>query len=348
MNKITLKTPDDWHCHLRDGVHLQTTVPAAAREFKRVVVMPNLVPPVLKVSDATAYRDRILAAMPTEHSFTPLMALYLSDSLTPDDIRAAKDSDCVFGYKLYPQGVTTNAQAGIAAIEGVYPLLETLSDVGLPLMIHGEVSDPESDIFDREKLFIEKHLAPMVQRFPKLKIVLEHITTQAAVAFVQTAPNNVAATITPHHLLLDRNALFQGGLRPHHYCLPILKRRDDQAALIKAATSGNPKFFLGTDSAPHVQSKKEADCGCAGIYHGANALVAYAEAFDRAGALDKLEDFASKFGAAFYGTPQNTETVTLIRKETKIPDSVPYGDTTLIPFWAGNSFSFTLENTHGR
>lgn len=343
MNELTIHTPDDWHCHLRDGVYLQTTVPAAAQEFNRVVVMPNLVPPVTTVDAAKAYRDSIIAALPQGAAFTPLMALYLIPDLKAQDIQAAKDSGEIFGYKLYPQGVTTHSNAGVSSIEAIYPLLETLSAVGLPLMIHGEVNDPSVDIFDREAVFIERHLAPMIERFPELKVSLEHITTKAAVDFVTSAPKNVAATITPHHLLLDRNALFQGGLQPHHYCLPILKRRQDQNALIQAATSGNPKFFLGTDSAPHAKSKKESACGCAGIYHGSNAMVAYAEAFDKANALDKLDDFASRFGAAFYGYPQNTSKMRLKRAETIVPETLAYGETQLIPFWAGKSFSFRLE-----
>lgn len=352
LKPLTITYPDDWHCHLRDGPYLATTVPAAAREFKRVVVMPNLVPPVSQVAEALAYRDRILAAMLPNQTFEPLMVLYLTAALKPEDVRAAKASGAILGYKLYPQGVTTHSSEGIKSIEAIYPLLEVLSEQGLPLLIHGEVNDPEVDIFDREKVFIETQLAPMIARFPQLRMVLEHITTREAVDFVKQAPQTLAATITPHHLLLDRNALFQGGICPHHYCLPLLKRRADKEALLQAAISGNPKFFLGTDSAPHAQRKKETACGCAGIYHGGHAMPAYAQAFHGVNALDKLAGFASQFGPQFYGLPENTHKMTITQSTDHVPESVTFGKETLIPFHGGKSFDFKViahfnESAHG-
>lgn len=347
MNPLLITCPDDWHCHLRDGAYLETTVVAAAQEFKRVVVMPNLKPPVTTVEGALQYRDRILAAMPRDRSFTPLMMLYLTDAMTSADIQTAKASGAIFGYKLYPQGVTTNAQAGISSISAIYPLLEALSEAQLPLLIHGEVIDPEVDIFDREAVFIEKELLPITHLFPKLKIVLEHITTKEAVDFITQAPSNVAATITPHHLLLDRNALFQGGICPHHYCLPLLKSRTDKEALLKAATSGNPKFFLGTDSAPHARNQKESACGCAGIYHGGHAIVAYALAFQEMNALDKLEGFASQFGPRFYELAENTDKIMILPAKDDVPEIIRFGKETLVPFYAGKSFPFKLINRFG-
>lgn len=352
MKPLLITYPDDWHCHLRDGAYLDTTVPAAAREFKRVVVMPNLKPAVCKVKDALAYRERILSYMSPKQSFTPLMVLYLTDALTADDIREAKNSGAILGYKLYPQGVTTNSAEGVSSLKTLYPLLEILSEQKLPLLIHGEVSDPEVDIFDREKVFIETQLAPLMQHFPELKMVLEHITSREAVDFVSNSPAHIAATITPHHLLLDRNALFEGGLCPHHYCLPLLKSRADREALLKAATSGNPKFFLGSDSAPHPQHKKESSCGCAGIYHGGHAIPAYATAFHQVNALDKLEGFASQFGPRFYGLPENTEKMMITFSKSFVPEAMRFGKETVIPFYAGKSFDFKVitninESAHG-
>lgn len=352
MKPLLITYPDDWHCHLRDGVYLDTTVPAAAREFNRVVVMPNLVPPVSKVKEALAYRERILAAMLPNQRFEPLMVLYLTASLTPDDIRAAKDSGAILGYKLYPQGVTTNSADGVKTIEAIYPLLDVLSEQNLPLLMHGEVNDPNVDVFDREKVFIETQLAPMMTRFPTLRMVLEHITTREAVDFVGNAQANLAATITPHHLLLDRNALFQGGICPHHYCLPLLKRRTDKEALLKAATSGNPKFFAGTDSAPHPQHKKESACGCAGIYHGGHAIPAYAQAFDSVKALDKLEGFVGRFGSQFYGLPENTQKMMITHSSSHVPETLRFGKEVIVPFYAGKAFDFKVianlnETPHG-
>lgn len=352
MKPLLITYPDDWHCHLRDGAYLGTTVTAAAREFKRVVVMPNLVPPVSKVPEALAYRERILGAMLPKQTFTPLMVLYLTASLTAEDIRSAKACDAILGYKLYPHGVTTHSEAGVKSIEAIYPLLEILSEQQIPLLMHGEVNDPEVDVFDREKVFIETQLAPMIARFPQLKMVLEHITTREAVDFVSAATPQLAATITPHHLLLDRNAMFQGGLCPHHYCLPLLKRHDDQQALLAAATSGNPKFFIGTDSAPHPQHKKESGCGCAGIYHGGHAIAAYAQAFHSVNALDKLEGFTSRFGPQFYGLPENTEKMMITQSKSVIAESMGFGKETVIPFNAGKSFDFKVvssmnESAHG-
>lgn len=340
MQTIEIIYPDDWHCHLRDGDFLMVTVPHIARQFKRAVVMPNLVPPVTTVPMAQAYRQRIQAAIPAGNEFNPLMTLYLTDETSPQTIVEAKNSGFIIGCKLYPAGVTTNSAAGVSDLSKCDVVFETMSEVGLPLLIHGEVNDPAIDIFDRERVFIERHLMPLTQRFPKLKIVLEHITTLDAVEFVLHAPQNVAATITPHHLLLNRNDMLVGGIKPHHYCLPILKRQTHQAALIQAATSGNPKFFLGTDSAPHAKSKKEAPCGCAGVYNAFNAMELYTAAFEQADALDKLENFASKFGPAFYGLPINRAKLTLTKAPWQMPSTLAYGEETLIPFLAGETLAW--------
>ena len=299
-DRITLARPDDWHIHLRDGAALQQTVADAAREFGRAIVMPNLVPPVRNAEQAAAYRERILAARPAGSRFEPLMVLYLTDRTSPEDVRAAKASGFVHAAKLYPAGATTNSDSGVTSLDNLFPTLEAMAEIGLPLLVHGEVTHAEVDVFDREKKFIDEHLVRIVQRFPTLKVVFEHITTGDAAAFVREAPANVGATITVHHLLYNRNHMLVGGIRPHFYCLPILKRNTHQSALLDAATSGNPKFFLGTDSAPHARHAKEAACGCAGCYTAYGALELYAEAFESRDALDRLEGFASHFGADFY------------------------------------------------
>jgi len=335
MKRITLIRPDDWHIHLRDGAALQTTVPHAAHQFARAIVMPNLRPPVTTTGSARAYRERILAAVPAGLAFEPLMTLYLTDNTSAEEIRAARDSGIVHGVKLYPAGATTNSDSGVTNLERVYPALEAMAETGLPLLVHGEVTDPEVDIFDRELRFIEDRLAPLLQRFPGLRVVLEHITTRDAVQFVRAAPEGVAATITAHHLLLNRNHMLVGGIRPHHYCLPVLKRETHRQALVEAAISGEPRFFLGTDSAPHAREDKESACGCAGMYTAPSAIELYAEAFDAAGALDRLEDFASRFGPAFYGLPVNSDTITLEQTDWELPTSYPFGDTSVVPLRAG-------------
>ncbi|RCX24841.1 dihydroorotase [Thioalbus denitrificans] len=335
MKRITLIRPDDWHIHLRDGAALQTTVPHAAHQFARAIVMPNLRPPVTTTGSARAYRERILAAVPAGLAFEPLMTLYLTDNTTAEEIRAARDSGIVHGVKLYPAGATTNSDSGVTDLERVYPALEAMAETGLPLLVHGEVTGPEVDIFDRELRFIEDRLAPLLQRYPGLRVVLEHITTRDAVEFVRAAPESVAATITAHHLLLNRNHMLVGGIRPHHYCLPVLKRETHRQALVEAATSGEPRFFLGTDSAPHAREDKESACGCAGMYTAPSAIELYAEAFDAAGALDRLEDFASRFGPAFYGLPVNGDTITLEQTDWELPTSYPFGDTSVVPLRAG-------------
>ena len=341
---LTLTRPDDWHLHVRDGDVLQNVVPHTARCFARAIIMPNLKPPVTTVQQALAYRDRILASLPKGSSFNPLMTLYLTDNTHPTEIHTAVESPHVHAVKYYPAGATTNADSGVTDISHTYAVLEVMEELGLPLLIHGEVTDPAVDVFDREAVFIETVLIPLVQRYPKLRVVLEHITTQQAVAFIQATQDNIAATITAHHLLMNRNAMFQGGIRPHHYCLPVLKRELHRQALVKAATSGNPKFFLGTDSAPHAQSAKESACGCAGMYTAYAAMELYAEAFEHAGALDKLEGFSSFFGADFYGLPRNKDTITLSKQEWTIPQTLAFADETLIPLRAGESVSWKLNN----
>jgi dihydroorotase len=314
-----------------------------ARQMGRAIVMPNLVPPVVTTADAAAYRERILAALPPDASFEPLMTLYLTEGTTPDEIVRAKASGFVHGVKLYPAHATTNSSHGVSDLRRCAATLEAMQRTGMPLLVHGEVTDPEVDVFDREAVFIERVLAPLVRDFPQLKIVLEHITTTAAAEFVHAAPANVAATITVHHLLLNRNAIFAGGLRPHHYCLPVLKRELHRQALVKAAISGSPKFFLGTDSAPHPKHAKESGCGCAGIYTAHAAIELYAEAFDNAGALDRLEAFASFNGADFYGLPRNAGTVTLLREPLSVPDTLTMGGQELVPFRAGADVGWRLE-----
>ena len=335
MDQITIRTPDDWHLHLRDGVHMRAVLGDTARCFARAVVMPNLKPPVTTTELAQAYRGRILAALPRGAQFQPLMTLYLTDNTRPAEIERAKASGLVHAVKYYPAGATTNSDSGVTDIARCFDTLEAMAAAGLPLLVHGEVTDPAVDVFDRERVFIERTLAALVERFPELKIVLEHITTADAAAFVERAPGNVAATITAHHLLMNRNAIFQGGIRPHLYCLPILKREEHRQALVRVATSGNPKFFLGTDSAPHAKHTKEHECGCAGCYTAHAAIELYAEAFAAAGALDRLEGFASEHGADFYGLPRNAGTLTLRRESWRVPESLAYGGDLLVPLRAG-------------
>lgn len=341
--QLTLTRPDDWHIHLRDGTALTRTVGDAAQQFARAIVMPNLVPPVMDTEQAQAYKERILAARPKDSQFEPLMVLYLTDNTDPAEIAIAK-ANGVTACKLYPAGATTNSASGVTDLKKIYPVLAAMQNAGMHFLLHGEVTDSAIDIFDREKVFLDRTFSQVVKDFPALKMVLEHITTADAAQFVAEAPNNVAATITAHHLLYNRNHMLAGGIRPHYYCLPILKRGTHQQALIKAATSGSPKFFLGTDSAPHAKDKKEAACGCAGSYTAYAAIELYAEAFEDAGALDKLEAFASHFGADFYGLPRNTDTITLIKQDWQVPDTLSLGDQPLVPLRAGEILRWQLQN----
>ena len=342
-DELVITRPDDWHVHLRDGAALSTVVPDTALQFGRAIVMPNLVPPVTDTDSAFAYRQRILEAVPDGVDFTPLMTLYLTDATEAAEIDKARNSGAVYGVKLYPAGATTHSDSGVTAIDKVFPVLERMSETGMPLLVHGEVTDDDIDVFDREQVFIERVLEPLVQRFESLRVVFEHVTTAEAVAFVRNARAGVAATITPQHLLLNRNALLAGRIRPHNYCLPVLKTERDREALVAAATSGDPRFFLGTDSAPHARNAKETACGCAGVYTAHAALALYAEVFDETGALDKLESFASFNGADFYGLPRNEQKVRLIKKDTPVPKVVPFGDEELVPFRAGKTVSWTVE-----
>ena len=342
MDHISLRRPDDWHLHLRDGAALAATVPDAARRFARAIVMPNLKPAVRTTAQALDYRERILGEVPDGASFDPLMTLYLTDDTPPEEIARARLSGRVFGVKLYPAGATTHSTEGVTRLSRCFHALEKMEELGLPLLVHGESTDPSIDVFDREQVFIEETLGPTLERFPRLKVVLEHITTREAAQFVEVTGPNVAATITAHHLLLNRNALFLGGIRPHHYCLPVLKRETHREALVEAATSGNPKFFLGTDSAPHARNTKEAPCGCAGIYTAHAAIELYAAAFEEAGALDKLEGFASVFGAQFYGLPLNNSNITLVREEWRVPERLPFGGDDLVPLRAGETIPWKL------
>src|SRR5450432_1135255 len=339
---ITITRPDDWHAHFRDGELMESVVGATARQFARAIVMPNLKPPVVKVKDAKAYRERIVAALPKGAAFEPLMTLYLTDETPAAEIEKAHAAGFVKAVKYYPAGATTNSASGVTDLRKCDAVLEAMQAAGMPLLMHGEVTDPEVDVFDREVVFLERTLAPLVKRFPKLKIVLEHITTHEAAAFVERAPDTVGATITVHHLLMNRNALFAGGLQPHHYCLPVLKREPHRRALVKAAISGNPRFFLGSDSAPHARRDKESDCGHAGMYTAHAALELYAEAFHAAGALDRLEGFASHFGADFYGLPRNKGKVTLERVEWEVPREYPFGTETVVPLRAGQTIGWRL------
>jgi dihydroorotase len=342
MDRITIARPDDWHLHLRDGPAMASVLADTARQFGRAIVMPNLQPPVRTTQEALHYRERILGALPQGSDFDPLMTLYLTDNTPVEEIARAKLSGRVHGVKLYPAGATTHSAAGVTRISRCFAALEKMEQLGLPLLIHGETTDPAVDIFDREKAFIEEILGPTVERFGGLKIVLEHITTRDAVQYVEVTGANVGATITAHHLLLNRNALFLGGIRPHHYCLPVLKREEHREALVEAATSGNPKFFLGTDSAPHSRATKEAACGCAGIYTAHAALELYAAAFEEAGALDKLEGFASHYGADFYGLARNPGSVTLVREEWTVPKTLRFGKEELVPLRAGETIPWKL------
>ena len=340
--QITLIRPDDWHLHLRDGAALQAVLPDSARQFARAIVMPNLRPPVTTTELAIAYRERILAALPKGVSFEPLMTLYLTDNTTADEIKRAKASGIIHGIKLYPAGATTNSDAGVSDLAKCTQALEAMQDVGLPLLVHAEVTDTDVDIFDREKVFIDRHMISLLKNFPKLNIIFEHITTKDAADFVAESSKNVAATITAHHLLMNRNDMFKGGIQPHHYCLPILKRESHRQALVKAATSGNAKFFLGTDSAPHAKHTKEAACGCAGMYTAHAAIELYAEAFEAANSLDKLEAFASFYGADFYGLPRNTAQITLQKTSWTVPNELPMANESLVPLRAGQQVLWKL------
>ena len=342
--QLTLTRPDDWHLHLRDGEALASVLPHTARQFGRAIVMPNLKPPVTTVEQADAYRQRILTAVPKSMKFEPLMTLYLTNNTPASEIAKAAASGFVQAVKLYPAGATTNSDAGLTDISKAYDTLAEMERFGLPLLVHGEVTDQSVDLFDREKVFIDTVLLPLTQRFPKLKIVMEHITTKDAAEFVVNAASNVAATITAHHLLYNRNAIFQGGVRPHWYCLPVLKRETHREALVAAATSGNAKFFLGTDSAPHAKQTKEAACGCAGCYTAYAAIELYAEAFEQAGALDQLEKFASFNGPDWYGLPRNTDTIMLCKENWVVPATYPYLATDdIVPLRAGETLSWKMR-----
>jgi len=339
----SLRRPDDWHLHLRDGAHLSAVVAASARVFRRAIIMPNLRPPVTTVAAAAAYRDRIVAAVPAGLSFTPLMTLYLTDATTPAEVGRARASGFVHAIKYYPAGATTNSESGVTALERAYPAIEAMEREGMVLAVHGEVTDPAVDMFDRERVFVERHLDRLVRDFPALRIVVEHATTREAVQFVADAPPTVAATLTPQHLAWSRNALFAGGLRPHLYCLPILKREEHRLALVAAATSGNPKYFLGTDSAPHPRASKESSCCGAGCYSAPLALELYAQVFDAAGALERLDAFASEHGPRFYGLPPNEDTVTLVAQPWTVPASYPFGDDAVVPLCAGETMRWTVR-----
>ncbi|CAG2142693.1 dihydroorotase [Cupriavidus numazuensis] len=334
---LTITRPDDWHLHLRDGAALAAVLPDTARQFGRAIVMPNLKPPVTTVEQARAYRARILAALPAGMRFEPLMTLYMTDHTSAEEIVAAKASGLVHGVKLYPAGATTNSDAGVTDMRRCYPAFEAMQREGLPLLVHGEVTDPAIDVFDREAVFIERVMTPLRRDFPELKVVFEHITTRDAAQYVMEASGPTGATITAHHLLYNRNAIFAGGIRPHYYCLPVLKRETHREALVAAATSGSPRFFLGSDSSPHARGLKEHACGCAGCYTALHAMELYAEAFEAAGALARLEAFASFNGPAFYGLPRNTGTLTLKREDWQVPTELPFGDTTLLPLRSGET-----------
>lgn len=342
---LVLTQPDDWHLHLRDGASLEAVVGHTAQVFGRAIVMPNLKPPVTTVEQALGYRARIVEAAKRAGypQFQPLMTLYLTDRTTVSDIEAAAEHPAVHAVKLYPAGATTNSDSGVTSMEGRYQVLETMEKLGLPLLIHAETTDPEVDIFDREAVFLEQVVAPLVERFAGLRVVVEHITTQQAADFVLQSRTGVAATVTAHHLLFNRNALFKGGVRPDYYCLPVLKREQHRQALVAAATSGNPKFFLGTDSAPHARSTKHAACGCAGIYTAHAALSLYAQAFEQASALEKLEAFASHFGADFYGLPRNDTQVRLVRENWSVPTEYTFGNEVLTPLCAGEQVAWRVE-----
>lgn len=340
--ELTLIRPDDWHLHLRDGDGLKAVLPDTARQFARAIVMPNLRPPVTTAEAALAYYQRIKQAVPAGLVFEPLMTLYLTDNTPAQEIAAARASGVVQAVKLYPAGATTNSDSGVTSLHKCAAALAEMEKQGMPLLIHGEVTDGDVDVFDREKVFIERHLQPLLKDFPGLKVVFEHITTKDAAEFVAAGPDTLGATITAHHLLMNRNAMFTGGIRPHHYCLPVLKRETHRQALVKAAISDSGKFFLGTDSAPHPKSAKEASCGCAGMYTAHAAIELYAEAFEEAGALDKLENFASVYGSDFYGLPRNTDKITLRKESWLVPDSIPFADDVLVPLRAGQAIAWRL------
>lgn len=342
MSELTLRRPDDWHLHLRDGAALASVVGFSAERFGRAIVMPNLKPPVATTAAAIAYRKRVLAALPRASPFTPLMTLYLTDGTVPAEIDRALAAGCVHGVKLYPAGATTHSEAGVTDIRKTFAVLERMEERGMPLLVHGETARPEVDVFDRESAFIDETLAPLIERFTRLKVVFEHITTARAAEFVAAARAGIAATITPQHLLHNRNALFAGGIRPHYYCLPILKRERDRRALVAAATGGNPRFFLGTDSAPHERSTKESGCGCAGMFTAHAAIELYAEVFEESGRLDRLEAFASHFGADFYGLPRHEERITLRRDPWVVPERYPFGDGAVVPYRAGETVAWRL------
>jgi dihydroorotase len=343
MKTLTITRPDDLHLHIRNGAVLKTVLPHTARQFARAIIMPNLKPPVTTVAQALAYREEILQAVPAGGDFTPLMTLYLTGSTTATEIKKAAESEYVHAFKLYPAGATTHSDSGVVDIKAVYPLLAAMEKYDIPLLIHGEVTDQHCDIFDRERVFIETHLAGIVENFPNLRIVVEHVTTTEAVQFVQAVGNNLAATITPQHLLFNRNAILAGGIRPHYYCLPIIKREQHRLALVAAATSGNPKFFLGTDSAPHITSLKETACGCAGCYSAHAALELYAEVFDRANSLDKLEGFASFYGADFYRLPRNSGTVTLEKTQWTVPAAYGVNELSITPLQANEELNWKMQ-----
>ncbi|HVW69708.1 MAG TPA: dihydroorotase [Steroidobacteraceae bacterium] len=347
MDTLTLRRPDDWHLHLRDGAGLKAVLPFTAERFARAIVMPNLKPPVTTTAQALAYRRRILDVLPPGLKFEPLMTLYLTDRTEPAEVDRAKASGHVQGLKLYPAGATTHSDAGVTDIGRIEPVLARMSELGMILQVHGEVTQPDVDVFDREARFIDTVLAPTVEKFPRLRVVFEHITTSAAAKFVLGTRVGVAATITPQHLLMNRNALFAGGIRPHHYCLPVLKTEPDRRVLLEVVASGNPRFFLGTDSAPHARHTKETTCGCAGIFSSHAGIELYAEAFDAIGALPKLEGFASEFGADFYGLPRNEERITLVREAWDVPASYPFGDAELVPLRAGERIGWRLASRKG-
>ena len=343
MKTLTITRPDDWHLHIRNGAVLKTVLPHTARQFARAIIMPNLKPPVTTMAQALLYREEILQALPADVDFTPLMTLYLTSSTTVAEIKKAAESDYIYAFKFYPAGATTNSDSGVADIKAIYSLLAAMEKQDIPLLIHGEVTDEHCDIFDRERVFVDTTLSDIADKFPALRIVVEHVTTTEAVQFVQAAGATIAATITPQHLLFNRNAILAGGIRPHYYCLPIIKREQHRLALATAATSGNPKFFLGTDSAPHLTSLKETACGCAGCYSAHAALELYAEAFEQVGALDKLEGFASFYGADFYRLPRNSGMVTLVKTTWKIPSSYGESGNTITPLKAGEELSWKMQ-----
>ena len=344
INTLTLTRPDDWHLHLRDGEALKAVLADSARQFARAMIMPNLRPPVTNTALAVAYRQRILAALPSGLHFEPLMTLYLTDNTSAEEIRTAVASGMVHGVKFYPAGATTNSDSGVTDLAHCQQALAEMEKLGLPLLVHAEVTDAQVDVFDRERVFIERHMVTIIKDYPALKVVFEHITTKDAADFVLHSPSNVAATITAHHLLMNRNAMFVGGIQPHHYCLPILKREEHRQALLRVATSGNAKFFLGTDSAPHAKHTKEAACGCAGMYTAHTAMELYAEAFDAVGALDKLEGFASFYGADFYGLPRNTGRIQLHRQSWTVPASLPFADDSIVPLRAGQPVAWKMQS----